>query len=75
MPPPRHIIPLFYNFAANNNHDMETTTNKQSSKATDWLLFLVFTVIFLLMLVYVDEWFWVPMPFMLTYLVKALDAM
>jgi hypothetical protein len=54
---------------------METTTNKQSSKATDWLLFLVFTVIFLLMLVYVDEWFWVPMPFMLTYLVKALDAM
>ncbi|HQU60644.1 MAG: hypothetical protein KDD02_24135 [Phaeodactylibacter sp.] len=53
---------------------METTTSKRS-KATDWLLFLVFAVIFLAMIVYVDEWFWVPMPFMLTYLVKALDVM
>ena len=51
---------------------METTTSKRSK---DWLLFLVFAVIFLAMIVYVDEWFWVPMPFMLTYLVKALDVM
>ncbi len=53
---------------------METTTSKRS-KATDWLLFLVSTVIFFAMIVYVDEWFWVAMPFMLTYLVRALDAM
>ena len=39
------------------------------------ILFLVFLVIFVLMLMFADEWFWVPMPFMLTYLVKALDAM
>lgn len=53
-------------------HNMETTS--KTSKATDWLLFLVFAVLFFTFIVYVDEWFWVPMPFMLTYLVKALNV-
>lgn len=54
---------------------METTSTSKNSKAMDWILFLVFFVIFVLMLMFADEWFWVPMPFMLTYLVKALDSM
>lgn len=37
-----------------------------------WLLFLISLVVFLFMLVFVNEWFWVAMPFMLTYLVLAM---
>ncbi len=37
-----------------------------------WLFFLISLVIFLFMLVFVNEWFWVAMPFMLTYLVLAM---
>ena len=39
-----------------------------------WLYFLVSTVAFLAMLFFLDEWFWIAMPFMLTYLVLALDT-
>ncbi len=54
---------------------MDTTSTSKNSKAMDWILFLVFAILFVGMLIYADEWFWIPMPFMLTYLVKALDAM
>lgn len=37
-----------------------------------WLLFLVSFVVFAFMLVFINEWFWVAMPFMLTYLVYSL---
>lgn len=48
-----------------------------SSKSTPltWLMALVFTVITVAMLYFVPQWFWVPLPFMLTYLVQAFDAM
>lgn len=51
---------------------METAKN---SRAIDWIIFLVSTVIMIFMLMYMDEWFWVALPFSLTYLVKALDMM
>lgn len=37
-----------------------------------WLLFLVSFVVFTIMIIFVNEWFWVAMPFMLTYLVYSL---
>ena len=39
-----------------------------------WLVFLVTTAITLFMLVYVNEWFWLVLPFSLTSLTKALDV-
>lgn len=38
----------------------------------DWILFLVSTVIMILFFMYADEWFWVALPFVLTYFVRAL---
>lgn len=40
-----------------------------------WIYFLISLVIFLLMLVFMNQWFWVSMPFMLTFLVMALGYM
>jgi hypothetical protein len=47
----------------------------KKSKAFAWLMFLVFSVITIGMLIMVPEWFWVPLPFMLTYFVQAMDVM
>ncbi len=52
---------------------MEQTAKK--SNAIDWLIFLVSLSIMIYMLMYVDEWFWVVLPFVLTYFVKALRMM
>ena len=45
-----------------------------SSKSIDWIIFLVTAVITIVMVMYVSEWFWVVLPFPLTYFAKALDA-
>jgi hypothetical protein len=50
-----------------------TTTTNATGKY--WLYFLIAFVIFMLMLIFMNQWFWVAMPFMLTYLVMALDYM
>ncbi len=39
-----------------------------------WLVCLVTTALTLFMLVFADEWFWIPMAFALTSLTKALDV-
>ncbi len=44
------------------------------SKA-DWLWFLISAVITIAMLMYMDTFFWVALPFALTFLVKALKVM
>jgi hypothetical protein len=49
------------------------TTNK--SNLMDWVLFLVSTAVLSTIYVVSNEWFWVALPFSLTYLVKALKAM
>ena len=51
----------------------EVTTNK--STALDWIIFLVSLVVMIAMLIYVDEWFWLALPFVLTYFVKAIRMM
>ncbi len=56
-----------------NESIMETTQNK--STRTDWMLTLVSLVATILLLVFVPAWFWVGLPFVLTYLVRALDSM
>ncbi len=52
-----------------------TTEAQNSSRATDWILFFISLVICVAMLIWLNEWFWVALPFVLTYLVKALDVM
>lgn len=48
---------------------------ENKSNAMDWILFLVSTAVMIFMLIFANEWFWVVLPFSLTYLVKALRAM
>lgn len=47
---------------------MTTTSTK-----TYWMLTLVFFVITVAMLIFLNEWFWLALPFLLTYFVKAMD--
>jgi hypothetical protein len=49
-------------------------TAKQS-KALDWVIFLVSLVAMVYMLMFHSEFFWLALPFVLTYLVKALNGM
>jgi len=39
-----------------------------------WMLFLISTLIMIAMLIWMNEWFWLALPFSLTYLVKALNV-
>lgn len=50
------------------------TIKANSSTTTDWLIFLVSLVVIIFMLMYVNEWFWVALPFVLTYLARALKV-
>ena len=44
-----------------------------SAGLTNWLIFLVSLIACCFLLATATEWFWVTLPFLLTYLVKALD--
>lgn len=66
----RFFYEIFY-LCKQNFTDMETA-NK--STMMDWIIFFVSTIIMIGMLMYMSEWFWVALPFVLTYLVKALRA-
>lgn len=52
---------------------MEATTENKSTRM-DWILFGVSAVVCILFLMYMAEFFWVILPFVLTFLVKALRA-
>lgn len=45
------------------------------SRGKYWMLFGVSTVLMIVMLIWANSWFWVMLPFVLTYLVQALDVM
>jgi putative copper export protein len=51
------------------------TTATTTSTGKYWLYFLIAFVIFMFMLIFMNQWFWVSMPFMLTFLVMALGFM
>ena len=40
-----------------------------------WIYFAISTAIMIALLVVLPQWFWVALPFSLTYLVLAFDAM
>lgn len=50
-------------------------SERTDSTKTDWMIFLVSTAVTVAMLIYTPAWFWVPLPFVLTYLTKALKAL
>ncbi|MCE2769997.1 MAG: hypothetical protein LW711_08395 [Saprospiraceae bacterium] len=51
---------------------METV--KDTTKS-DWVIFLISLAGMIALLAYADEWFWLALPFVLTYFVKALKFM
>jgi len=53
---------------------MDTNTESKVNRKTMWLLFLVSTIVTLGLLFMNPTWFWVPLPFMLTFLVYAMDV-
>ncbi|MEP7195128.1 MAG: hypothetical protein ABI851_01320 [Saprospiraceae bacterium] len=50
-------------------------SEKTASNTTDWLIFLGSAILTCLLLWKAPAWFWVPLPFVLTYLTKALKAL
>ena len=60
--------------ATPDNHPNAHTHVAPEQRRRYWLYFLVSLGAFFLMLFFLDEWFWIAMPFMLTYLVLALDT-
>ena len=47
----------------------------KSNKLIYLALFLFFTALTVVMVFMVDSWFWIPLPFAITYLAKALDVL
>lgn len=54
---------------------MATKSEEKKSTLLDWGLFAVSTIVMVYMISQLNPWFWVVLPFSLTYLVKALRAM
>jgi hypothetical protein len=48
--------------------------NTPAQTRSYWIYTAVSTVIMVALLVFAPQWFWVPLPFVLTSLVKAFDA-
>ena len=53
---------------------MAATTAETKETKKYWGLFVVSTIIMIAMLIWLNEWFWLALPFSLTYLVKALNV-
>lgn len=51
---------------------MEATNN---SSRSDWMIFLLSLAVMIGFFIYADEWFWLALPFVLTYFVRALRMM
>jgi hypothetical protein len=47
----------------------------KTGQKSDWLIFLVSLVAMIVLLIVATPWFWVALPFVLTYLVKAIGVM
>lgn len=60
---------------AESNPTTTATEQTGTSKRIYWLFFLISLVVFILMLMFMNQWFWVSLPFMLTFLVMALGYM
>ena len=58
-----------------NKSNAATATDENKNNKLDWALFIIWTIIFFVLLIFVPQWFWVVIPFPLTYLVKAMNKM
>ncbi|MEL6389864.1 MAG: hypothetical protein AAFQ02_06855 [Bacteroidota bacterium] len=67
-----HGLPTF---AAHLNMAFMSEETVTPSTRKYWLLFALSTFLTILMLIFVNEWFWVGLPFVLTFFVQALDKM
>ena len=47
----------------------------KSSTLLDWAIFLISLVAMIALLKFATPWFWLALPFVTTYLAKALNAM
>ena len=53
---------------------MSSQTEEKKSTALDWILFLGSTAIMVFLLAISSPWFWVALPFSLTYFVRGLGV-
>jgi len=53
---------------------MSNTTSTNNTKMA-WVVFLISTLACIAFLIFLPEWFWVTLPFVLTSLVMGFDAM
>lgn len=51
---------------------MEAANN---STRQDWIIFFISLAVMIGFFIWADEWFWLALPFVLTYFVKALRMM
>ena len=64
---------IFITFGAEKRRlPMEST---RDSRRTDWIIFVVSTVVMIALLIFANEWFWLALPFSASYLAKALDVL
>ena len=52
---------------------METGTRE--STRNDWIIFFVTTAILIFLLLFMNEWFWLALPFSCTFLARALRVL
>jgi len=55
--------------------ESEINTEKKSPRGLYWLITLVSAVACTALIIYKPEWFWLTLPFLFTYFVKAVDMM
>ena len=53
--------------------ETEVTTEKKENKGLYWLITLVSAAACVGLLIFSPEWFWLTLPFLFTYFVKAID--
>ena len=54
----------------NNAMEASNTSTRQ-----DWVIFFISLAVMIGFFIYADEWFWLALPFVLTYFVRALRMM
>ena len=55
--------------------ETEVTTEKKENKGLYWLITLVSAAACVGLLIFSPAWFWLTLPFLFTYFVKAIDMM
>jgi hypothetical protein len=55
--------------------ESQVNTQENENKGLYWVITLVSLVACILLLLYAPEWFWLTLPFLLTYFVKAIGMM